>query len=325
MWTRGELKRRGMAAFKANYWRCVLIAFILSVISGGISGGGGSRVNINKNDIDSIIEQFKGRDDQDYEYDYDQDYDDDYDPDYDYEYDPDYDSDYDSDYDYDYDDDYDYYDEDYDSDDWTLRSFLRDLKEDTGSALGLLFVLAVVIFFIIFILVISFLFSAFLLNPIRVGCDRFFVRNLNGPAELNHLSAGFDTNYKNVVKVMFFEDLYVLLWSLIPIAGIIIGIVKRYEYRMIPYLLADDPDMDKEEAFARSKEMMTGEKWNAFVLDLSFIGWHFLALFTLGILEIFYVAPYVHSTCAALYETLLGPGGSRPFGYPGYDGGYTSY
>ncbi len=34
---------------------------------------------------------------------------------------------------------------------------------------------------------------------------------------------------------------------------------------------------------------MQGQKWNAFVLDLSFIGWDILSGMTMGILGIFYV------------------------------------
>ncbi len=73
---------------------------------------------------------------------------------------------------------------------------------------------------------------------------------------------------------------------------------------MIPYLLAENPDMTKEEAFAESKKLMTGNKWKAFVLDLSFIGWYILSLLTCGIVGVFYVAPYKFSTNAALYEKL---------------------
>ena len=73
---------------------------------------------------------------------------------------------------------------------------------------------------------------------------------------------------------------------------------------MIPYLLADHPEMSREEAFARSKELMKGQKWNAFVLDLSFLGWEILSALTLMILGIFYVAPYRNMTNAALYEKL---------------------
>ena len=80
--------------------------------------------------------------------------------------------------------------------------------------------------------------------------------------------------------------------------------IKAYEYRMIPYLLADNPSMSQEEAFALSREMMKGQKWKTFVLDLSFIGWDILSIFTGGILSMFYVQPYKMMTNAALYEAL---------------------
>ena len=73
---------------------------------------------------------------------------------------------------------------------------------------------------------------------------------------------------------------------------------------MIPYLLAENPNLTGEEAFALSKQMMNGQKWNAFVLDLSFIGWNILSGFTLGILSALYVQPYKNFTNAALYEEL---------------------
>ena len=59
----------------------------------------------------------------------------------------------------------------------------------------------------------------------------------------------------NVVKITFFRDLYLFLWSLLLVVP---GIIKSYEYRMIPYLLAEYPDMPQEEAFRKSKEMMYG-------------------------------------------------------------------
>ena len=52
--------------------------------------------------------------------------------------------------------------------------------------------------------------------------------------------------------------------------------------------------------------MMKGHKWNAFVLDLSFLGWQILSVMTFGILGIFYVDSYVQLTGAALYRRLKG-------------------
>ena len=80
--------------------------------------------------------------------------------------------------------------------------------------------------------------------------------------------------------------------------------------------------MDSREALTRSREMMYGHKWNAFVLDLSFIGWNFLSALTFGILGIFYVAPYQYATNAELYAVLCGRG--KTSSYYGDNDGYTS-
>ena len=135
----------------------------------------------------------------------------------------------------------------------------------------------------------------------EVGCKKYYLRNLNEPAQVGNIGYAFDNNYKNIIKTMFFRDLFTVLWTLL---FIIPGIVKSYEYQMIPYLLADNPQMTKEQAFEESKRMMQGQKWKAFVLDLSFIGWNILSALTLGILGIFYVQPYMDATHAALYEAL---------------------
>lgn len=160
-------------------------------------------------------------------------------------------------------------------------------------------IVCILVFFVIFAL--CAVLAAFTFNPFEVGCTRFFLRNLQEPAQVGNIGYAFDNNYKNIAKTMFFRDMYTFFWTLL---FVIPGIVKAYEYRMIPYLLADNPQMTKEEAFAESKRMMKGQKWRAFVLDLSFIGWYILSGLTLGILGVFYVIPYVRQTGAALYEAL---------------------
>lgn len=77
-----------------------------------------------------------------------------------------------------------------------------------------------------------------------------------------------------------------------------------YEYMMVPFILAENPDMSRKEVFALSKKMMTGNKWKAFVLDLSFLGWNILGCITLGILNVLFVVPYQNLTKAELYQTL---------------------
>ena len=82
------------------------------------------------------------------------------------------------------------------------------------------------------------------------------------------------------------------------------GIIKGYEYMMIPYLLAENPDMSRQDAFAESKRMMDGNKMDAFVLDLSFIGWFILGAITFNIVNILYTTPYMELAHAELYHTL---------------------
>ena len=140
-----------------------------------------------------------------------------------------------------------------------------------------------------------------LVNPFNVGTYKYSLNAVRGEGNISDLGSGFDVSYKRNVKVMFFYDLYSLLWTML---FIIPGIIKIYEYRMIPYILADNPDLDKKEVFALSKAMMKGNKWRAFVLDLSFILWDFLSGLTLGFVGVFWVAPYKLLTNAALYDEL---------------------
>lgn len=157
-------------------------------------------------------------------------------------------------------------------------------------------------FMLVGLLVVAVILGIFLFAPLEVNIRRFFIISRVQPAELNELGFCFKKNiFMNVVKIQFLRSLYTFLWSLLLI---IPGIIKSYEYRMVPYILAEQPDMDSKRAFQISKDMMYGEKWNAFVLDLSFLGWDILSLFTCGILSVFYVNPYRNLTDAELYDVL---------------------
>ena len=149
--------------------------------------------------------------------------------------------------------------------------------------------------------VIALLIGIFVKNVLIVGCNKFFVDNIDSKPPVSTVVCGFKSNYKNIVIAMFLKSLFVGLWSLL---FLIPGIIKAYEYRMVPYLVSTNPDLSWKEAFAQSKEMMTGNKGKAFVLDLSFIGWFILGAITCGVVEIFWTLPYYNSTCAQLYVTL---------------------
>ncbi len=141
----------------------------------------------------------------------------------------------------------------------------------------------------------------FLAYPLRVGAARFFISLTAKDTEINKLGYAFKTGrYGNVIKVMFITNLIVFLWTLL---FIIPGIVKGYAYSMVPYILADNPQIDYKRAMELSEQMTMGEKANIWVLDLSFIGWYLLGLLACGIGMVF-VHPYVDATKAELYITL---------------------
>lgn len=151
----------------------------------------------------------------------------------------------------------------------------------------------------VLIAVIAALLAIFVGNVFVVGGNSFFIKNRTEKAAIGEILMPFKSgHYGNVVLTMFLMELFIGLWTLLLIVP---GIIKTYEYLMVPYILAENPGMDRREAFAISKRMMDGEKWNAFVLGLSFIGWYLLSVCTCGILSIFYVAPYEKATFAELY------------------------
>ena len=276
MWTRRELKEKGKFAFKQNYWKAVLVAILFTLVAGGMGSAGGSSFGSGVSDgMQSANSVYEAESDDVL----------------------------------DGVDDY-YEGEDLEDDEATPEEWMQGIVngeiEDPAKfsqtdiiAIAVAGVVMVVIGLIIVALVL--VIDVFVANPLEVGIRRFFTQNLNQPAGVKEITYAFDKNYKKIAKTMFYRDLYTFLWSLL---FIIPGVVKAYEYRMIPYLLAENPEMSKEEAFAASKQMMDGQKWRTFVLDLSFFGWIILSGLTCGILSIFYVNPYMFSTQAALYEAL---------------------
>ena len=73
---------------------------------------------------------------------------------------------------------------------------------------------------------------------------------------------------------------------------------------MVPYIIKDNPELSATEVITKSRKMMDGHKWRAFLLDLSFIGWLLLSLITLGIVGLLWTNPYMQNTNAALYQEL---------------------
>ena len=261
MWSIKEVKARGKAAFKSNYWPTALVAFLMAVFVGaGFSAAGNSTNNALNDNIPANYEQMANADGGDV------------------------------------------------SVEATKNPFVVEVDGEEVNILEseyadeFVVLLAGIVGVALFV---SWLFytlaDIFLINPLEVGCRYFFARNEKGEARISDIKRGFTPGYMSNVKTLFLRDLFLYLWSLL---FLIPGFVKAYSYRMVPYIIAEHPEMGAKEAISLSRKMMDGNKMKSFLLDLSFIGWHILGFLTFGLLEAFYVAPYYASAEAELYQTL---------------------
>lgn len=266
MWTRKELKQRAKDALQRNYWKIVLVTFLAVIL--GVGSGytfGGARTADRDSDVEILAE----------------------------------------------------YAEDVSvlpAGENTIRAdkgMIAEMMKTLNSAaqemsdvqIVMFGVVMAAVFVIVYLFVTALIYArvALLNNPFYIGVCRFMLKSVDDKAEVKEVAYGFDHSYKNVVKTMFHTDLRVFAWALLLI---IPGIYKKYQYRMVPYILAERPDMNYKEVLQLSSDIMNGEKWHAFVLDLSFILWHMLGMITCGIVELLFVSPYVYLTHAALYRRL---------------------
>ena len=146
------------------------------------------------------------------------------------------------------------------------------------------------------------LLSYFVSIPLSVGYyNAFRLLYTQGDDRLtsNMFKLGF-TNWLHNVWGMFLMCIKVLLWCLLLF---IPGIIKAFAYAMTPFILVEHPEMRAIDAIRKSNAMMKGHKFDLFYLELSFIGWGILCLFTFG-LGFIWLIPYMYTTIAAFYEDL---------------------
>lgn len=145
---------------------------------------------------------------------------------------------------------------------------------------------------------IGYILSILVLLPIAWGYNIAFLTNARegGEFRLGSLTDGFN-DYGRILGTVLLQGIYTFLWALLLIVP---GIIKSYSYAMTPYILKDNPELRYNSAIERSMAMMDGYKWKYFCLQLSFIGWAIVCIFTLGI-GYLWLYPYVLSAQAKFY------------------------
>ena len=142
----------------------------------------------------------------------------------------------------------------------------------------------------------------FVFSPLNIGYTYAFNSlYMEGDNALtgNTFRFGFRRWGRNVWG-MFLVGFFTSLWSLLLIVP---GIIKFYAYAMTPYILIDNPELSANQAINLSCKMMKGHKFDLFFLQLSFIGWGILSVFTGGI-GLLWLMPYMMSAQAAFYQDI---------------------
>ena len=169
---------------------------------------------------------------------------------------------------------------------------------DPGYFIPVLFILG---FLGIIAAVIGLGYGFFVAEPIKVGKNRYFLDNRSGKSDFADIFFSFRKGqYLSIVASMAWRALFTFLWTLL---FIIPGIIKAYSYSMVPYILADNPNIGYDRALKLSMEMTRGYKAKIFVLQLSFIGWYLLGAICLFV-GVLFVKPYYEATLAEAYVTI---------------------
>lgn len=136
-----------------------------------------------------------------------------------------------------------------------------------------------------------------------------FLETLRGQRErfsVNDAFRGFSSPWlAGIVAIYLLQSLFTFLWTLL---FVIPGLVKSYSYSQANFIYKDIIDGTGErpkftDCITASRRLMDGYKGQLFWLDLSFIGWHLLAIATCGI-GYLWLTPYIQATKAAFYNNL---------------------
>ena len=148
--------------------------------------------------------------------------------------------------------------------------------------------------------IIGLLISMLVEGGVAVGLSNYFIKNTDSKPTFKDAFSGFKLKYGRNIGTLLLVGIKTVLWSIL---FIIPGIIKSFEYAIIPYILADDAEISSKDAFKKAKQMMKGNKWRLFKLNFSFIGWFLLCVLTLGI-GTFFLIPYVDAANAEFYVEL---------------------
>ena len=123
---------------------------------------------------------------------------------------------------------------------------------------------------------------------LNAALAQIFLRSYRGEAcNTQDMFATFKEKglLKRVLGGMAWRKLWLFIWCLIPIAGIVFYIIKGYQYALTPYILMNENDVEAMQAIQTSKERTKGYRLKMFLADLLVYVLIFLVFLVLGLLS----------------------------------------
>lgn len=138
-------------------------------------------------------------------------------------------------------------------------------------------------------------------GPLMLGLNGYFLRlSRNRDVKIEDVFDSFSEDFLQSFLLYLMTGIFTFLWSLL---FVIPGIVKSYAYSMAFYVKRDNPTYDWKQCLDESQRIMKGYKWKLFCLQLSFIGWAIVCVFTFGIGTL-WLTPYMNAATANFYENI---------------------
>lgn len=175
----------------------------------------------------------------------------------------------------------------------SVSSAARSIGLSANAFMAVFIILALILFLLVWV---------FVINTYRAIVRRIFLesRTYEKVPLMRVLFLLRVNKWTKVSFSMFMVSLFQILWD-ITVVG---GIIKHYSYFLVPYIVAENPDIDWRRAINLSRNMMYGHKWECFVYELSFLPWFILGHLTMGLTNLFFTNQYETAAFSEYYTEL---------------------
>ena len=150
--------------------------------------------------------------------------------------------------------------------------------------ISLMFNLLVVVTFFLILLPIIYL---PVVATLQIGMTSVFLAGYRGKQIGTAMLFGGFNDFKRVAGGMLWMWLWLLIWAMIPLVGLVMVVIKGFAYIFVPYILLTKPEVSATEALKQSVEMTRGYKGKmfcAYVLIYIIVAVVFLVLYLLGLI-----------------------------------------